>query len=506
MSGDHNLFAIFSAQWDRSATFLTTPAGEHYTYGDALSASGQVAQFLADAGVRVGDRVSVQAQKSVEFVWLYLGCLRAGIAFHPLNPAYTEHELEYFFTDAAPAMVIYDPANPANVRGVATAAGVARIDTMAADGRGSFRDGRRAAQITTSIVHSGADDIAVLLYSSGTTGRPKGIPLSHGNIGANASGLSKAWGFARHDVLLHALPMFHAHGLLIALNCTLISGSAVRYLPRFDPQAVIDDLVDASVMMGVPTFYTRLLSSKHLDKTCCRSIRLFISGSAPLRTDTFDAFAARTGHRIVERYGMSETVVLTSNPIDGARKAGTVGVPLPGIAVRVADANDRPLPSGDIGRIQVRGPNVFAAYWRKPEKTAADFTADGFFDTGDQGSFDHDGYLSIVGRAKDLIISGGLNVYPIEVEQILNDSGLVREAAVIGVVHEDFGEAVIAIVVPDPAIAFDETRIRNFASERLARFKLPKRVIAVDSLPRNAMGKVQKNLLRERFRDLLSTS
>jgi len=259
-------------------------------------------------------------------------------------------------------------------------------------------------------------------------------------------------------------------------------------------------------MMGVPTFYTRLLSSKRLDKNCCHAIRLFISGSAPLRTDTFDAFAARTGHRIVERYGMSETVVLTSNPIDGARKAGTVGVPLPGIAVRVADANDRPLPSGDIGRIQVRGPNVFAAYWRKPEKTAEDFTADGFFDTGDQGSIDHDGYLSIVGRAKDLIISGGLNVYPIEVEQILNDSGLVREAAVIGVVHEDFGEAVIAIVVPDPAIAFDETRIRNFASERLARFKLPKRVIAVDSLPRNAMGKVQKNLLRERFRDLLRTS
>lgn len=503
MNHDDNLFARFAARWDSDATLLTTPSGERFSYGDALTFSGQVAQFLADAGLRPGDRVSVQAEKSVDYLWLYLGCLRGGFAFHPLNPAYTHAELEYFFTDADPALVVYDPANRSNAEAAAAASGIGRTYTMTADGGGSFRAAYRAAAAATSIMQSGAGDIAVLLYTSGTTGQPKGIPLSHGNIGVNAVELSQAWGFTRDDVLLHALPMFHAHGLLIALNCTLMSGSMVRYLPRFDVDAVVDELPNASVMMGVPTYYNRLLGSERFDKSRCRSIRLFTSGSAPLREDTFREFESLTGHRIVERYGMSETVVLTSNPIGGPVKAGTVGVPLASVEVRIADPDDSPMPRGQIGRIQVRGPNVFRAYWRKPEKTAADFTMDGFFDTGDQGRFDADGYLSIVGRAKDLIISGGLNVYPVEVERILHESDLVEEAVVIGVPHADFGEAVVAIVIADPQAGFDEDRIRSFARERLASFKLPKRVVAVDELPRNAMGKVRKDLLRDRYRDLL---
>jgi len=490
MSSASNLFTLFATHWDSEATLLTTPAGERFTYGDAHTLSGQVAQFLSDAGVRRG---------------LYLGCLRGGFAIHPLNPAYTKVELEYFFSDAEPALVIYDPANPSRAEEVAAAVGVGRIYTMAADGKGSFRDAYAATAAATSVAASDPEDIAALLYSSGTTGQPKGIPLSHGNIGVNAVELAQAWGFTRDDVLLHALPMFHTHGLFIALNCTLMSGSMVRYLPRFDADAVIDELPNASVMMGVPTYYTRLLASKRFDKAVCRSIRLFTSGSAPLREDTFYEFSSRTGHTILERYGMSETVILTTNPLDGVRKATTVGIPLPSVEIRIADENDAPLPDGEIGRIQVRGPNVFKAYWRKPEKTAADFVADGFFDTGDQGRIDGDGYVSIVGRAKDLIISGGLNVYPIEVEQTLNECTLVREAAVIGVPHEDFGEAVVALVIPEPEVAFDEDQIRAFARERLAGFKLPKRVIAVDELPRNAMGKVQKNLLRERYSGLMGS-
>jgi malonyl-CoA/methylmalonyl-CoA synthetase len=328
--------------------------------------------------------------------------------------------------------------------------------------------------------------------------------LTHRNIGVNAAELTAAWGFRREDVLLHALPMFHTHGLFIALTCTLMSGSSVRYLARFDADTVIDELASASVMMGVPTYYTRLLNSARFDAKCCASIRLFTSGSAPLREDTFHEFAERTGQSIVERYGMTETVVLTTNPLGGARKAGTVGLPLPSVEVRIADANDRSLPVNEIGRIQVRGPNVFGEYWRKPEKTAEDFTDDGYFNTGDQGRIDEDGYVTIVGRAKDLIISGGLNVYPVEVEQVLNECGSVSEAAVIGVPHSDFGEAVVAVVIAAPSVTLDETAVIAFARERLAGFKLPKRVIAVDALPRNAMGKVQKNVLRERYATILT--
>ncbi len=501
MSND-NLYARFAANWRGEDVFLTTPEGDRLTYATLDTRSAQVAACLASHGVRVGDRVSVQAGKSVDYVLLYLGCLRGGFVFHPLNPAYTRAELEYFFADAEPALIVCDPDNPSQAADVGTALGVRNILTMRGDGSGTFRDAWPAATGEQAVLVRRGDDLAALLYSSGTTGQPKGIPLTHANIGINAAELSAAWGFRREDVLLHALPMFHTHGLFIALTCTLTSGSTVRYLARFDAAQVIDELRDATVMMGVPTYYTRLLANARFDAAVCRGVRLFTSGSAPLREDTFHEFTARTGHTIVERYGMTETVILTTNPLDGERRAGTVGVPLPSVELRITDATDSPLPVGETGRIQVRGPNVFHEYWRKPDKTAEDFTADGFFNTGDQGRID-DGYVSIVGRAKDLIISGGLNVYPIEVEQVLNECEGVREAAVIGVPHADFGEAVVAVCIGE-AHALDEERVRQFARERLAAFKLPKRVITVDDLPRNAMGKVQKNLLRERFETLFA--
>lgn len=501
MSND-NLYARFAANWRGEDVFLTTPEGDRLTYATLDTRSAQVAACLASHGVRVGDRVSVQAGKSVDYVLLYLGCLRGGFVFHPLNPAYTRAELEYFFADAEPALIVCDPDNPSQAADVGTALGVRNILTMRGDGSGTFRDAWLAATGEQAVLVRRGDDLAALLYSSGTTGQPKGIPLTHANIGINAAELSAAWGFRREDVLLHALPMFHTHGLFIALTCTLMSGSTVRYLARFDAAQVIDELRDATVMMGVPTYYTRLLANARFDAAVCRGVRLFTSGSAPLREDTFHEFTARTGHTIVERYGMTETVILTTNPLDGERRAGTVGVPLPSVELRITDATDSPLPVGETGRIQVRGPNVFHEYWRKPDKTAEDFTADGFFNTGDQGRID-DGYVSIVGRAKDLIISGGLNVYPIEVEQVLNECEGVREAAVIGVPHADFGEAVVAVCIGE-AHALDEERVRQFARERLAAFKLPKRVITVDDLPRNAMGKVQKNLLRERFETLFA--
>ena len=506
MNDNSNLFAKFAANWNDSATFLTTPGGASHTYEDVWRLSAQVAQLLREVGLVPGERVSVQTEKSVDYLWLFLGCLRGGFVFHPLNPAYTRVELEYFFSDAEPALVIFDPSNSSQAGKVASKVGVPRTLTMAKDGSGTFRDGYQQATADPSVLRRQAGDMAALLYSSGTTGQPKGIPLTHGNISVNATELRDAWGFTKDDVLLHALPMFHTHGLFIALNCTFMSGSTVRYLSRFDPDSVIDEFKNASVMMGVPTYYTRLLGSNRLDAEACRSIRLFTSGSAPLREDTFNEFETRTGHRIVERYGMSETVILTSNPIDGPRKSGTVGIPLPSVELRIVDERDGELPTHDVGRIQVRGPNVFCEYWRKPEKTAEDFTPDGYFDTGDQGRIDADGYVSIVGRAKDLIISGGLNVYPIEVEQMLNEFASIIDSAVIGVPHDDFGEAVVAVIVVDENVAYDEQQIRAFARERLASFKLPKKIITVAQLPRNAMGKVQKNLLREEYKNVLGSS
>ena len=502
MAQNANLFARFAANWRSADPFLLTADGGTYSYADAYEQSARVARCFHQRGLVPGDRVSVQVAKPVELIWLYLGCIRGGFVFHPLNPAYTAAELAYFFADAEPALVVHDPDTCAAAGDVARQQGVVHVLTLGADGNGSFRDAYRVERPSAGVLDSAPDDIASLLYSSGTTGQPKGIPLTHGNIVTNTSTLARAWGFTRDDVLLHALPMFHTHGLFIALSCTLMTGSSVRYLPRFDVDAVLGHLPDATVMMGVPTYYTRLLDSAALDSARCRNIRLFTSGSAPLREDTFHAFAERTGHSIVERYGMTETIVLTTNPLDGERRAGTVGLPLDGVDVRIVDERGAPLPDGEIGHIQVRGPNVFREYWRKPEKTAEDFTDDGFFDTGDQGRID-DGYVSIVGRAKDLVISGGLNVYPSEVERVLNEFDGIRETAVIGVPHSDFGEAVVAVVIADGAV--DEHAVRDWARERLASFKLPKRVIAVEELPRNAMGKVQKNELRDCYADLFAS-
>lgn len=501
-----NLYSQFAQSWNFAEPFLSTPGGTRLSYADLDDATSRVAQLLLDTGAVPGDRVSVQAAKSVEYILLYLGCVRAGFVFHPLNPAYTKSELDYFLSDAAPAVVVFDPASSAQTDAVAKELSVAQVFTLCADGSGSFRDSLDEVDSGAPVLPRGPNDLAALLYSSGTTGQPKGIPLTHHNIAQNARELADAWGFTSSDVLLHALPMFHTHGLFIALNCTLMTGSQVRYLSRFDADAVIDELPAASVMMGVPTYYTRLLASDRLEPSVCESIRLFTSGSAPLREDTFHEFTQRTKHVIVERYGMTETVVLSTNPLAGVRKAGTVGLPLPSVELRIADANNFALAAGEVGRIQVRGPNVFHEYWRKPEKTAEDFTSDGYFDTGDQGRIDEDGYVAIVGRAKDLVISGGLNVYPIEVELVLNEFPGIEESAVIGVPHADFGEAVVAVAIVASTSPFEEDAARAYMREHLASFKVPKRVIAVDDLPRNAMGKVQKNRLRDDYANVLGDS
>jgi malonyl-CoA/methylmalonyl-CoA synthetase len=343
------------------------------------------------------------------------------------------------------------------------------------------------------------DDLAALLYSSGTTGRPKGIMLSHGNLADNGKTLVDIWGFGSADRLLHALPVFHVHGLFVAIHCVLLSGASMRWLEKFDAPQVIGLLPECTVMMGVPTFYTRLLAEDSFAADCCTNMRLFISGSAPLLVETFDEFRGRTGHTIIERYGMTETNMNTSNPLQGERRAGTVGLPLPGVDVRVVDDKGEPVPTGETGDLQVRGGNVFQGYWRMPEKTREDFTDDGFFNTGDKATISADGYVAIVGRAKDLIISGGLNIYPKEIEQLLDDVEGVVESAVIGIPHADFGEAVVAVIVPTAGGELDEQAIIEFSKGKIANFKVPKRVVFVDELPRNAMGKVQKNVLRDRY-------
>lgn len=500
---EHNLYGFFRKHWNLDDEFLVDDAGNSISYADADFQSATVAGALTALGLKPGDRVSVQAGKSVDYLWLYFGCLRGGFVFHPLNPAYTESELDYFFTNASPSMVLYDDHGCESAASSAKRHQVKHIYTMNAGGAGSFREYRAEQTPLTKLENVEANDPAVLLYSSGTTGKPKGIPLSHRNIAINAALLGKAWEFTSQDVLLHALPMFHAHGLFISLGCVLTTGSRMIYQSSFKPELVLEKLAQASVMMGVPTFYTRLLNQSGLDREICKNVRLFVSGSAPLRTDTFRDFESRTGHRIVERYGMSETIIQTTNPLHGERKAGTVGLPLAGVSVRIVDSDDKELPVGEIGDIQSKSESTFLEYWRNPQKTKEDFTEDGYLRTGDQGFLDHDGYLSIVGREKDLVISGGFNVYPAEVEQVVNDVNGVEESAVIGVPHEDFGEGVVAIVVSSDGADFDALQIIDSCKEKLANYKIPKKVIHVDELPRNSMGKVQKNVLRETYKNLL---
>lgn len=487
---------------EMNRTFLREPGGRVITYAGMHEHSARFAHALRAAGVAVGDRVAVQVEKSAEALFVYFACLRAGAVFLPLNTAYTPAEIGYFLGDAGPALFLCDPARAAALAPVAAEAG-ARLETLGADGKGSFASLADAQPAAFTNAECGPDDLAAILYTSGTTGRSKGAMLSHENLASNARALVETWRFAAGDVLLHALPIFHTHGLFVATNVVLFSNASMIFLAKFDPAQMLALMGEASVMMGVPTFYVRLVDHPGLTRAATARMRLFISGSAPLLAETHRAFEGKTGHAILERYGMTETNMNTSNPYEGDRIAGTVGFPLPGVALRVTDPETgTPLPADEIGMIEVKGGNVFKGYWKNPEKTAAEFRPDGFFITGDLGKVDPRGYVHILGRGKDLIITGGYNVYPKEIEGEIDALPGVNESAVIGLPHKDFGEGVTAIVVPVKGSQLSEKHILASIEQRLAKFKQPKRVIVVDELPRNTMGKVQKNVLREIYRDL----
>lgn len=498
-----NLFDILERGIaDRTATAIETPAGARISYGDLVARTGRMANALVTLGVGPGDRVAVQVEKSVEAIILYLATVRAGAIFLPLNTGYTPSEIAYFLGDAGPRIFVCDPGKAAELAPVAETAGAGLL-TLAADGTGTLSDAAAGASDGFATVARGRDDLAALLYTSGTTGRSKGAMLSHGNLVSNTRALQQAWHYAASDVLIHALPIFHTHGLFVATNVTLFSGASMIFLPKFDVGRILELMPRATVLMGVPTFYVRLLQDVRLNRETAANMRLFVSGSAPLLAETHRDWQARTGHAILERYGMTETNMNVSNPYDGPRVAGTVGLPLPGVEVIVTDPETgAELPKGEIGMVEVRGPNVFQGYWQMPEKTAAELRANGFFITGDIGQFDENGYLQIVGRGKDLIITGGYNVYPKEIETEIDILPGVVESAVIGLPHGDLGEGVTAVVVPDGSRELTEAEVLAPLDGRLARFKLPKRVMFVEELPRNTMGKVQKNLLRERFADL----
>ncbi|GAB2204939.1 malonyl-CoA synthase [Roseibium sp. ROS1] len=484
---------------DRSKVFLETLDGGKITYADMFARSAQYAGALQKLGVKAGDRVAIQMEKTPDTLMLYLGTIRAGGVFLPLNTAYTPAEIGYFVGDAEPAVFVCDPARADELAGTAQKAG-ARLHTLDQNGEGSLS--LLADQMPTDYDNRPRedDDLAAILYTSGTTGRSKGAMLTHGNLASNSQTMVKYWQFTEDDVLLHALPIFHTHGLFVATNCLMMAGGSMLFLPKFDLDQVLAVLPKATAMMGVPTFYTRLLASDRFTRDVAAHMRLFISGSAPLSAEVHKEFRERTGHAILERYGMTETNMNTSNPYDGARRPGTVGFPLPGVGLRVVDARTgRELPDGEVGIIEIKGPNVFLGYWRMPEKTAQEFRADGYFITGDMGRVDEDGYVSIVGRSKDLIISGGFNVYPAEVEALLDELPGVAESAVIGVPHPDFGEAVVAVLAPKPGAELGQDAVQASLNDRLAKFKQPKKVHILEALPRNTMGKIQKNVLRERF-------
>jgi malonyl-CoA/methylmalonyl-CoA synthetase len=486
---------------DPAKTVIEAHDGRLYAYADLIARSGAYAAALVAAGVAPGDRVAVQADKSAEFIFLYLGVVRAGAVFLPLNTAYTPAEVSYFLKDAEPTLFVCEPGKREAL--AEAAAGVRQVWTLDGAGAGTAAEAADA-QGTGGFtdVARGPEDLAAILYTSGTTGRSKGAMLSHDNLASNAKVMVEYWRFTADDVLIHALPVFHTHGLFVATNTVLASGGTMLFLPRLDAKTILALMPRATSMMGVPTFYTRLLKEPGLTREAAKGIRLFTSGSAPLLAETHREWQARTGHAILERYGMTETNMSTSNPYEGDRIAGTVGFPLPGVDLRVVDPESgRPLGTDEVGMIEVRGANVFKGYWRMPEKTAAEFKPDGFFITGDLGKVDPAGYVHIVGRGKDLIISGGFNVYPKEIETEIDGMPGVVESAVIGLAHPDFGEAVTAVVVGGEG-APDETAVVAGLESRLARFKCPKRVLFVDELPRNAMGKVQKNVLRERFKGL----
>jgi len=495
-----NLYALFESSFpsDMHQAAFEGPDINTWSFAELASTSAQMAHLMVELGAKPGDRVAIQVAKSVEAVVLYLACLRTGLVYLPLNTAYKAAEIEYFLGDATPTLVVCDPASIDSIKPLAKAVDVKEVLTLDAQGNGSLIDWIEGNPKTYETVASSSDDLAAILYTSGTTGRSKGAMLTHNNLSSNAKSLHRAWHFEEGDVLLHALPIFHVHGLFVALHCALLNGSKIIFLTKFDPKAVINALPRATVFMGVPTFYVRLLADADFTKENCSNIRLFTAGSAPLLEETFNAFAERTGHVILERYGMTEAGMITTNPYEKERKAGTVGMPLDN-DVRIVSEKGEPLAEGDIGILEIKGPNVFKGYWQMPEKTAAEFRDDGYFITGDMCQKGGDGYYRIVGRSKDLIISGGYNVYPKEIESFIDDMPGVEESAVVGRPHPDFGEAVVAYVVADGSIpALTAENIIQFVKEKLANFKVPKDVFLLDALPRNTMGKVQKKELRDR--------
>ena len=505
------LRAAFPDDLDATAVETATETNDHaqpqyYTWRDLERGSAMLANLLGSLNLPAASRVAVHTDKSVEALMLYLAVLRSGHVYLPLNNAYQASEVAYFIGNAAPAVVVCAEKNFGWISQTAFQAGTTHVYTLNDDRSGTLLDRAAYQSDQHSPVPRSADDLAAILYTSGTTGRSKGAMLSHGNLLSNARVLKDYWGWQANDVLIHALPIFHVHGLFVATHGALLNGSKMIWLNRFDPATVAARLPQATIFMGVPTLYVRLLAERGLTREACSRMRLFISGSAPMLVETFKAWQARTGHTILERYGMSETTMLTSNPYrpESARRGGTVGLPLPGVSLRVHDSKGRPLPAGEIGGIEVKGPNIFKGYWKMSEKTADEFTTDLWFKTGDLGTLDSDGYVTIVGRSKDLIISGGYNVYPAEIEGYVNDMPGVAESAVVGVPHPDFGEVVVAVVVGKPGAELDGAAIAAQLKSQIANFKVPKRVFVCDELPRNAMGKVQKALLREQHKALFT--
>lgn len=497
---------LFGAHLGRDAPFLHLIDGSILTYSDFLKQTARIAHVLTGLGLEPGARVAAQVHKSPQALALFAACAQAGLVFLPLNTAYTTVELTYFIKDSGAALVVCDPSEVSALTPVADGLG-ALVETLDADGGGSLTDKAANARESFDTVPRSADDLAAFLYTSGTTGRSKGAMLTQTNLLSNAATLAKEWRFTSDDVLLHALPIFHTHGLFVATNVTLIAGGSMIFMPRFDVDQVLSLMPRATTMMGVPTFYTRLLDDARFTRQSADHMRVFISGSAPLLAETHVQFEARTGQRILERYGMTETNMNTSNPYDGERRAGTVGFPLPGVELKVCDPDSgEPLPQGEVGVIEVRGDNVFKGYWQMPDKTAAELRDNGYFITGDLGMVDADGYVSIVGRGKDLIISGGYNIYPKEIELVLDEQDDVLESAVIGVPHPDFGETVVGVLVPKQGKTPDTDAIMEAVKGPLARFKHPRRLIVIDSLPRNTMGKVQKNLLRDAYKDMFASA
>jgi malonyl-CoA/methylmalonyl-CoA synthetase len=498
-----NLFSrLFDGLDDPKRLAIETQDGGHISYGDLIARAGQMANVLAARGVKPGDRVAVQVEKSVANIVLYLGTVRAGAVYLPLNTAYTLNELDYFIGDAEPSLVVCDPSKAEGLAPIAAKV-KAKVETLGSDGKGSLTEAADKASPEFTTVPRENDDLAAILYTSGTTGRSKGAMLSHDNLASNSLSLVGYWRFTDKDVLIHALPIYHTHGLFVATNVTLFARASMIFLPKLDPDLIIKLMARATVLMGVPTFYTRLLQNPALSRETTKHMRLFISGSAPLLAETHREWSARTGHAVLERYGMTETNMNTSNPYDGERVPGAVGFPLPGVSVRVTEPETgKELPRDEIGMIEVKGPNVFKGYWRMPEKTKSEFRPDGFFITGDLGKIDDKGYVHILGRGKDLVISGGFNVYPKEIESEIDAMPGVIESAVIGLPHADFGEGVTAVLVCSKGADVTEAAVLKALDGRLAKFKMPKRVFVVDELPRNTMGKVQKNILRDTYKDL----